>query len=527
MIGRVIFALWVALLVPVRALAQGDDPCPRAPAGSTVQPPPELFSRMGKLDVDLNYFTTMDDANRTLFCFDTAGGRESPTLYVRPGDRIRINLTDKVPNPPAAPSEMVAGAKDRCGSATMTAASVNMHFHGTNTSPVCHSDEVIHTLVNSGDTFRYNVDIPGNEPPGLYWYHPHVHGISESAVLGGASGVIVVEGVSNIQPKVAGLPQRLLIIRDQDLAHPNETAKPKPAKDLSLNYIPVSYPNYRPAIIKMNPGVEEFWRVTNAGADTIVDLQVKYDGNAQLLEIVDLDGVPTGSQDGTRKGKAFTQRDVLIPPASRAEFIVTGPSAKVKSAVLATEKIDTGPAGDSDPERPLAMIETTGAATGLPRMEEPRGPPNVQRFEGLADAKPTAHRKLYFSESPNEKRFYITVDGQRPELFHPDEAPKIVTTKGAVEDWTIENRSAEVHEFHIHQLHFLVLAVNGGPVPKSRQQFRDTYQVGYWSGSGPYPSIKVRMDFRGRLVGDFVYHCHILNHEDGGMMAIIRVQQQS
>jgi len=47
--------------------------------------------------------------------------------------------------------------------------------------------------------------------------------------------------------------------------------------------------------------------------------------------------------------------------------------------------------------------------------------------------------------------------------------------------------------------------------------------VPYWSGSGPYPSVKVRMDFRGPDIGDFVYHCHILGHEDNGMMAIIRV----
>jgi hypothetical protein len=51
----------------------------------------------------------------------------------------------------------------------------------------------------------------------------------------------------------------------------------------------------------------------------------------------------------------------------------------------------------------------------------------------------------------------------------------------------------------------------------------DTIQVPFWDGKGPYPSVKVRMDFRGPDTGDFVYHCHILNHEDNGMMAIIRV----
>jgi FtsP/CotA-like multicopper oxidase with cupredoxin domain len=73
----------------------------------------------------------------------------------------------------------------------------------------------------------------------------------------------------------------------------------------------------------------------------------------------------------------------------------------------------------------------------------------------------------------------------------------------------------------MHQIHFLLLARNG--VPVSDGQYLDMINLPYWSGKGPYPSVTVRMDFRGPIVGDFVYHCHILGHEDNGMMAIIRV----
>jgi FtsP/CotA-like multicopper oxidase with cupredoxin domain len=144
----------------------------------------------------------------------------------------------------------------------------------------------------------------------------------------------------------------------------------------------------------------------------------------------------------------------------------------------------------------------------------------------LAAALATTQRKLYFYENfaePDNPRYFITVDGQPPLLFNPDNPPAIVTTQGAVEDWTIENRTLENHEFHIHQLHFLVLAQNGVPLPAANQQFLDTVQVPYWPGTGPYPSVTVRMDFRGPITGEFVYHCHILNHEDHGMMAIIKV----
>ena len=91
-----------------------------------------------------------------------------------------------------------------------------------------------------------------------------------------------------------------------------------------------------------------------------------------------------------------------------------------------------------------------------------------------------------------------------------------------MEDWTIQNWAIENHEFHQHQIHFLLLARNGVPMPPEEAQFLDMIQVPFWSGSGPYPSVTVRMDFHGMDIGDFVYHCHILGHEDGGMMAIIR-----
>ena len=521
-------ALIAGLTLSAPAYAQVGGDCPRPGPGVEAKPAADLYSKNGVLNVKLNYFTGVEGPI-TLFCFVTARGDEAPTLHVNPGDTIKISLTNMVPGNPASAGVTIPGA---CAGETMTSTSTNMHFHGTNTSPKCHGDEVIHTVVNSGQTFDYVLKIPKDEPPGLYWYHTHVHGIASPTVQGGASGMIEVEGISNLEPVVSGLPERFLDVRDQGLLNPDATAPvqiPKPFWDVSLNYVPVSWPQYTPAIIKMNPGMQEFWRVANTSADTILNLRLVYDGQSQPLKLVALDGVPIGSQDGKRQGTTLTQDHIYIPPASRAEFVVTAPSASVKKAMLWTMHIDTGPAGDFDPTRPLAIIKTTNAPLGLPLTEVRSGPPNPQRFEDLADARVTKRRKLYFSEQipPGQKDgdvFYITVDGQGPEPFDPAAPPAITTRQGAVEDWTIENHAKEVHEFHIHQIHFLLLEVNGKPVPKSAQQFYDTYQVGYWTGSGPYPSIKVRMDFRGNVVGDFVYHCHILDHEDLGMMAKIRVK---
>jgi FtsP/CotA-like multicopper oxidase with cupredoxin domain len=538
---RILLALSLLLLLPLSAFAQSGPPCPRPAPGSVVPAPPDLFSQNGTLNVTFNYFTTMDSAGRTLFCFVTPNGFEGPTLHVKPGDTLNVTVTNLVPPPPpGSPTEVVSNPSNKCGDMTMTITSVNVHYHGTNTSPTCHSDEVIHTVINSGESFQYSLHFPTDEPPGLYWYHPHIHGLAEAAVQGGATGAIIVDGIANFQPAVAGLPQRVLVVRDQVVAGVPDDSPGIPAWDVSLNYVPIPFvttpsPGFVPAIIKMKTGSKEFWRVDNTSADTILDLQLVYDNVAQPLTLVALDGVPIGSQDGTTHGQTLTQTHILIPTAGRAEFIVNAPSASVRKAVFQTLNVDTGPDGDVDPTRPLAVIQTSTTAPPLPVTEAalPANSANAMagnRFAGLSTARVTARRTLYFSEGPSdptnpdsEPNFFITVDGATPTLFDPNNPPAITTHQGAVEDWTIQNRTGENHEFHLHQVHFMLLAVNGVPVPPSQQQFYDTFNVPFWTGTGAFPSITVRADFRGPDIGDFVYHCHILEHEDHGMMAIVRV----
>lgn len=213
-----------------------------------------------------------------------------------------------------------------------------------------------------------------------------------------------------------------------------------------------------------------------------------------------------------------------MPTAGRAEFIVTGPARGVAVARLVTRAVDTGPAGDPDPLRPLLVIkpppagDNSAVARRLPAVS---GLPPAPRFAGLGAAKPAKSRNLFFSE--DDTFFYITVAGQTTKPYSTDDPPAIVTTQGSTEDWKVENRTEENHEFHIHQIHFKLLARNGKTLAAEDQEILDTVDVPYWSGTGPYPSVKVRMDFRGPDIGDFVYHCHILDHEDAGMMAIIRV----
>jgi FtsP/CotA-like multicopper oxidase with cupredoxin domain len=497
-------------------------PCPRYAPGSAVLEPKSLFSSNGVLQVTFTYQTAIEANGNTLYCFISQDGTESPTLHLKPGDTLVLTLKNLLPAPSKASMRMaLPKGSTICANPEMNPSSVNVHYHGTNTSPTCGADEVIHTIINSGETFIYTVAFPSDESPGLYWYHPHIHGIAEAAVQGGASGAIIVDGIENIQPAVVGLPERTLLVRDNPT--PVQGNNP-PAWDISLNYIPIPYPNYPPAVIPVNLLKKQYWRVGNLAADTILDVQLLYDSVPQVLQLVALDGVPTGSQDGTQQGQLVPVTHILIPPAGRAEFIMTGPASSVKMARFVTQNIDTGPDGDNDPARPIAtLLPVAAILPALPQLPSVAGPAWKQRFEGLKTATVTGHHLVYFSENNPLSQFFITADNETPALFDPNAPPAITTTQGSVEDWLVENRTLENHEFHIHQIHFLLMERDGVPVPPAEQQFLDTIDVPYWSGSGPYPSVKVRMDFRGPDIGDFVFHCHILEHEDGGMMQIIRV----
>jgi FtsP/CotA-like multicopper oxidase with cupredoxin domain len=548
--------------------------CQQPEPGSVVAEPQDLRSRDGVLQVDLTIYDQKQPDGSTRYCYLTPDGMLSPTLRLNPGDllilRFKNNLIDfgaTVPSgdkqgqasPIAGPICVSKKKSDPCTSGAMTATSSNLHFHGMTVAPVCHQDDVLKTSIQPDDApFEYRVRIPADAAPGLYWYHPHIHGYSKAQVLGGASGALIIEGLERVNPAVAGLPERVLVIRDQDLLNPgappskSEPAVPKnlidrdgdaanngtgfgmPAKDLSVNFVPVPYPDYPPATITLKPGERQLWRVVNASAITYLNLALLFGHAAQPLGVVAIDGVPI-TFDGSPAPPIEWVDHIGVPPGARVEFIVDGPPLGM-SALLVTRTVDTGPGGENDPNRALASIIAAGDASEptatLPGNPEPLPPATLSWVGNVA---PVRVRKLYFSEKlqdPNDPNsptsFYLTVDGKTPAAFDPtSNVPDIVVKQGDVEDWIIENRSSELHDFHIHQLHFQLVAWSGIPVNEPFP--RDTVNVPYYNGRTlQYPSVRLRMDFRDpNIVGTFVYHCHLLEHEDGGMMGRIRVEPAS
>ena len=498
-----------------QALAQ----CPDRPSpGTVVQDPMSLSSQRGVLSTKFVMERSVDGAGYTHYCYRYNRGStvvEAPTLRLNPGDRLELEVVNRIKDDDATKMNMAEESPGACGdSGAMTVDSTNVHFHGLNVPPKCHQDDVINTLIQPGSAgFQYNMQIPATERPGLYWYHPHVHGFTEFQVNGGAAGALIVEGMEKVRPEVAGLAERVFVIRQQYLV----PWIPGPYQ-LTLNYQVAQAVGGSKPIIQMKPGEKQFWRVANATLQDFLPLQVQVDGKPQPLEVIALDGYPLAK---TRK-----QDTILIPPAGRAEFIVQAP-ASGNTIILYTGSYSTGPTGNPDIQQTLAGIQLTNK-TAASQMPGAPGSGNDELASSLAEQPVTATRKLFFSEefggTNGPIQFYITVDGQKQKVFEGNEKPVITTKVGAVEDWIVENRALETHAFHIHQIHFQVLEVDGKPV--AHQDMRDTIEIPFWNGQGPFPSVKLRMDFRDpTTAGVFLFHCHILLHEDLGMMHKILVER--
>jgi FtsP/CotA-like multicopper oxidase with cupredoxin domain len=559
LIVRIYFAAALGLIaVPALTSAQ-ETPCKRPAPGSVVTQPEELRSHDGVLKLDLTYRNVKTGDGLEEYCYQSNDGSQSPTLRLQPGDLLILRLKNELTTPlrtDSSASHHVAGMpiSEACANAQMTPLSTNLHFHGLTVPALCHEDDVLKTAVQPGDApFVYSFRIPPDEPPGLYWYHPHVHGFTNPQVLGGASGAIIVDGIERANQELAGLHEQLFVIRDQELLHPEAqpakngltppvfrdaegdilntgTGGGKPAKDLSINFVPVPYPDYQPATIMVRPAERQLWRVLNASAVTYIDLQILFGSVPQSIGVVSLDGVPI-NENGMMRDRVLWTDHVFLPPAARVEFIFKGLSTGAVARLI-TRSVDTGPAGENDPARPLAKIAVSDdAPEPVSQLAVSPRPRPTSTSVWLGNVKPVRTRKLYFSERPKNPNmpgsptiFMITVDGKVPEPYNPHTMePDIIAHQGDVEDWVIENRSTEAHTFHIHQIHFMLTQWDGAPVDEPF--LRDTINVPYWKGQGtPYPSVTLRMDFRDpNAVGTFVYHCHLLEHEDGGMMGTIRV----
>lgn len=629
--------------VPAKAPSLTLNTCPTAPSGQTLTNPPAVVSVNGVLRVTLTLNSSVTAnatlicwSYRGLVNGKPATITTPPTLEVKQGERMIITLINNLtyPNgnietpPPlrisdtatgdAMPGMNMGGATGTNGGAapapdpyalmcgqpqlapTPTPDPVtgriygyhrspwneaNLHFHGLNTSPKQPGDNVTsvllcpHPLASQPNTYTYVVDIPRNEPPGTYWYHPHAHGESLYQVFLGLTGAIIVHSA---QPSVPDqLPNELAIVRDEpalagiakyplnraliaaqpsftqiraqtanDLAYfhrnptgdpfapPNECPGPKiPYNTTSLTINGLGLPlngNGTLGLPKATIGLGEtqYWRLANTDAQTTLDLVLLVNGKAQPLMVTARDGVPLIVKNGKPTYQPVAMNHVLLPPAGRIEFYLTGATAGAQM-VVRTLEINTGCVGDTDLARNLFYVVVGTKHVAQHIVVPPVTDPVPQRFSDLASQTPVKKRTLvlteYLRSDEPEPDFYITDLSNPTAVEHPYRMTgpaDTVVKEGTVEEWTIVNYTNEIHGFHIHQIHFMPLA--GVTMEEGLGQLVDTVYVahGGYNAKGVFVphAVKVLMDFRGPdIIGMFVYHCHFLEHEDNGMMARIRV----
>lgn len=436
----------------------------------------------------------------------------APTIELNPGEKFEIDLTN----------DLQPGAKK--------ASLINLHFHGLGSSPKAPGDDVIGIQAKPGQVLHYVVTVPKNQQPGLYWYHAHIHGETSYQVgEGGMSGALLVDGLEKHFPALAKMRQRIVVVRatgvginappegdDMDgMPMPDATVRPDNSNTHPCHFndhLTVTLNGAYEPVITIAPGEKQFIRLINATGHKPLELNVE----GGTMKVVAIDGYALDTYPGT--GPTETVTNLLVPVAARAEFIVTG--AKSGHTRFRALCYNTGPDGDPDVAVFLAHMQAPshpthgGYFSNAPLAVGAPLPDNVYTEKLPA---PSARRLVVFSED-NKPHFFIN-----GKSFHMDSPPMFVVHTGTTELWHIVNVTQEDHDFHIHQVHYLVLKINGvklqHPYWADSVQLHHRYLVGTKFVDG---SMDALMNFMDPVIkGEFLFHCHIMDHEDQGMMAKI------
>lgn len=389
-----------------------------------------------------------------------------PVLRVKPGDTLKVHFVNHL------------------------AQATNIHFHGLDVSPQGHGDNSMH-MVAPGDSWDYVIPIPKTHQPGVYWFHTHGHQFAERQLMGGLSGTLVIEGFQDQVPATKPLRERLMALKEFAPGGQGKlVAVPKPnnlvIKTINGQLMPR---------VDIQPGETQLWRLSDQTANTYFRLSL--DGHP--FTVVGRDSHPILHPE--------TAREIILGPSQRMDVLVTAGAAG--DYRLVAEKTSTGPAGDMFAAQNMALM----AVRPDPAVAAPAplaALTNLSRQAPIPGDHIDEQRLVSFSEDPVTGLFFInhqTFDHERVDVKVP---------LGNIEEWTIRNASEELHIFHIHQVAFQVVSVNGRPVPFDGLQ--DTVNVPI------HGEVRVRIAFTDPvIVGRFMFHCHILEHEDKGMMSQIEV----
>lgn len=416
------------------------------------------------------------------------GGSPGPTLRMKPGEVLRVRLTnDLPPNMDAMPMNISIPHQFN---------STNFHFHGAHTSPSGISDNVMRSML-PGNTYDVEIALPKDHPAGTYWYHPHHHGSADMQMASGMFGAIIVEGDFDDVPEIANARDRTLVLAEvvfdqRGMLEDFERA----FRETATRFFSVN--GQREPTITMRPGEVQRWRLLGGNYQNDMRLALeKHD-----LHVIAYDGIQLGGIE--------TLAELLMAPGQRADVLVqAGGAGTYELRALPNDQ------GYPSPTGPVARVVIAGDPMAMKLPAALPKPP----LEAIGDGELTGTRTLNFSAIIPQTEaaavwpeFSFLIDGKR---FDPNRIDQRIRL-GAVEEWTINNLHSDDHVFHIHVNPFQVTQVNGRPAPNL--PWRDTVVV-------PRGGSVV---FRSRFLdytGIFMLHCHMMNHEELGMMQTVEIYE--
>jgi FtsP/CotA-like multicopper oxidase with cupredoxin domain len=447
---------------------------PPAETGAPLREPPVLNSIGGHLEVELTAGVGVFLAGRDTGGLGFNGISPGPTLRVRPGDALAVRLINRLDQP------------------------TNLHAHGLRVSSQGNSDNAF-LRIDPGSSFDYLFRIPMDHPAGTNWYHPHHHGTVADQLFGGLAGALLVDR----SPYLSVALDRLLVVTDITLTGDGDVA-PVDAMQRAMGRqgeLVLVNGQHQPSI-PATAGASQRWRIINGCTSRVLSIRL---AGHQLIQI---------AQDGTFLPAPAARDRVLLAPGNRADVVVhpNGPG----NYPLTVDAVDrgampgmggmggtSGRAGTSG-----AVTLATMIATGPSRPAPPL--PTVLAAEPPTTGPVTTRRTIAFQMGMGSGGMAFTIDGR---TFDPARDDQLIRF-GTTEEWTITNSSPLAHPFHVHGWPVTVLAASDNRQLTSTPQDVVLVPAAGW--------VRLRIAFTA-YPGRSVYHCHILDHEDAGMMATVNV----
>ncbi|MBI3929172.1 MAG: multicopper oxidase domain-containing protein [Armatimonadetes bacterium] len=483
--------------------------------------PPLLQSANGVLNAPLTVLNATNQVGtpnglRNFLSRTYNGLLNGPTMKVRPGDQLAVPITNQLPpNPDADPPDVNTPHHFN---------STNLHSHGLHVSP---GQDNVFIEITPGESFTYAYDVPADHPPGTFWYHPHKHGSTAMQLMSGLAGALIVAGGLDDVPEIAVASDLVFLINELNLNlfrnEPNTIQDPYQVVEYTTpgpfqrgDSIFVVNGEFQPRL-QVRPGQVVRLRLINASARNTAPLTVQ--GNQ--FHLLAIDGITIPAMR--------TLNGVTLAPGNRADVLL-----KIDlpgTYEIRKEEFMTG-MGPPQAAQVLAFVDVVGDPFDMPL---PAGPlPVPATLPDITNAEVNDFRTLTYNindpmanppvgpqiptgggNAPN-----FTINGVR---FDPSVINQAIPL-GSVIEWTLANPSTAFHPHHIHIQPFQVVAtvdpVNGNNTflgqPLTGPTWADTVDL------PPGGSVTARQRFA-NFPGFFVFHCHVLVHEDIGMMGSVNV----